>query len=434
MRVAGERRLVRHAGLEELDRALEVSALACLQGGTLHVHAEGPRGTGKTTAIRSAAARLGTMLRVSGCPYQCDPEAPHCPLHRGLDRAALDRLGVERVPRPFLEISASAKLATVVGGIDLARLAAPDRVEVALLPGTLARAHRGVVFVDEVNRLADTAPEVADALLDVMGTKPGRLQIEEAGLPPVVLPCRVTVWAASNPDEDPGPLEDVRRQLADRFDLVARVRRPAEPEAVCAVLAQAAEEDPAPADGPPSAPAWEDLAARPLPPVEPAVRLALARLYCEFQIESLRAVLAWEAAARLEALRAGRARATLEDAAAVAPAVLRHRVEPEVLGRLLDALGTAGAPAPAASPEPPAAPPEPGEPAERAAPPWVRWALGGGRRGAASARAAGAPAVADPATLPPLAPRARARPLTELPPAEWCAPAEPGGRTGGLGP
>ena len=59
-----------------------------------------------------------------------------------------------------------------------------------------------------------------------MGTKPGRIQIEEAGLPIVEMPVKVSIWSASNPDEDPGPLEDIRRQLSDRFDFTVNVNRP----------------------------------------------------------------------------------------------------------------------------------------------------------------------------------------------------------------
>ena len=95
--------------------------------------------------------------------------------------------------------------------------------------GTIPKAHRGIIFVDEINRIADTSPEIVDLLLDVMGTKPGRIQIEEAGFPVLEMPVQVSIWAASNPDEEPGPLEDVRRQLSDRFDFAVRVERPANP-------------------------------------------------------------------------------------------------------------------------------------------------------------------------------------------------------------
>ena len=69
-----------------------------------------------------------------------------------------------------------------------------------------------------------------------MGTSPGAPQIEEAGLPTVELTIQVSVWAASNPDEDPGPLEEVRRQLSDRFDMVVYMGRPGSVDVVVKML------------------------------------------------------------------------------------------------------------------------------------------------------------------------------------------------------
>lgn len=333
--------LVRHAGNEPLCQAVELSALGLLKGYPLHIHAEGLRGTGKTTVMRSARGLLPRILRVRDCRYNCDPQAPHCPEHRGLNPAEVLRVGTEWIPVPFLEISPSAKIGTVVGSIDLGRLAASERPEAAILPGTLAQAHRGIVFVDEINRLADIAPELADALLDVMGTKPGRLQIEETGLPRIELSCQVTVWAASNPDEEPGPLADIRRQLSDRFDLVAAMRRPSEPQQVAHVLdrddfAVRAAARPAPLDA--LRRSLRARAGQAVPPAGTPVRELLAHVYCSFQLESLRAVQAWQAAARLEALRLGAAAVEPEHLRAVAPQVLRHRLEAEELARVLDFL------------------------------------------------------------------------------------------------
>jgi len=479
--------LVRHPGNEGLHLALEISALGMARGHPMHVHAEGLRGTGKTTIIRAAAHLLPPIRRIAGCPYNCDPARPHCPLHRALAAEDLERLGTETVPAPFLEISPSAKIGTVVGSIDLGRLTDPSAPEAALLPGTLARAHRGVVFVDEVNRLADTGPELADALLDVMGTKPGRLQIEETGLPAVVIPCRATVWAASNPDEEPGPLADIRRQLADRFDLAVAMRRPAEPAAVVAVLGRdefveyAGQRRRRPAaahpagDGDLAAAAFPDAeaaadpdaaaglrqqlharAAQPVPPLPVELRELLARIYCDFQVESLRAVQAWQSAARLLALRAGRPAAEYGDLQRSAPFALRHRLEPEELARLLDHLELGGAPAvesaalagttaPQAAPAPAAPSLEEGEPdpgrvdGADAAPPaaggraarrpwWQRWG-----RGAPPVAAAPAPAplrLGDPTAMPVITPRQPARFLTDLPPDALVLPSIPARRGG----
>ncbi len=488
--------LIRHPGNDALHLALEISVLGVARGHPMHVHAEGLRGTGKTTIIRAAAELLPGIRRITGCVYNCDPARPHCPLHRGLARAEVVRLGVETVPAPFLEISPSAKIGTVVGSIDLGRLTDHAAPEAALLPGTLARGHRGVVFIDEINRLADTGPELADALLDVMGTKPGRLQIEETGLPAVVIPCRVTVWAASNPDEEPGPLADIRRQLADRFDMALGMRRPAEPAAVIAVLdrdefvempghrrrlAPVPPSEPVPGgtppspvvDGPDEAPDWtrppvapvpeatgrlrQELLARgtePVPPLPVELRELLAAIYCDFQVESLRAVQAWQAAARLLALRAGKAATDFADLQRTAPLALRHRLEPEELARLLDHLARgrdpsaesaalagaaplAAAPGGVCSPEEPAAPGGSGGevPAATSADSghvrrswWQRW-----RRNPppGTASAAAAPLrLCDPTELPVITPRQPAHFLTELPPEALILPSIParGGR------
>ena len=334
--------LVRHSGNEGLLRAIEMSLLAAVSGQALHLHAEGLRGTGKTTMMRAARQVLPRIRRIKGCLYNCDPAHPHCPAHRGLAEAEVLVLGDEWVPMPFLEISHSAKVGSVVGSIDLGRLVNPAQPEAALLPGTIPQAHRGIIFVDEINRLAETAPELADVLLDVMGTKPGRVQIEETGIPCVELGVQVTVWAASNPDEDPGPLEEIRRQLSDRFDFVVYTDRPGDTAAVEQILAAAEE-----AGQPRSAKRVDALrveqwrtqlltraTALPSVVVPQPLRQGVAELYSRFNLESLRAVQALQAGMRLAACLDKRAEATLEDLARVSTLALRHRVDSETMKKI----------------------------------------------------------------------------------------------------
>jgi magnesium chelatase subunit I len=218
--------LERYEGNEPLFELVTMSMVSTYAGEPLHIHAEGLRGTGKTTIMRSCRDILPNITRIKGCIYNCDPDNPHCPLHRDMSPEEIAALGTEEIPMPFLEISHSAKVGTVAGSIDLARLTDSTNPAAQLLPGLIPQAHRGIIFIDEINRLADTSPEITDILLDVMGNKPGHLQIEEAGLPTVDITVSVSVWAASNPDEDPGPLEEIRRQLSDRFDLVCYMGRP----------------------------------------------------------------------------------------------------------------------------------------------------------------------------------------------------------------
>jgi magnesium chelatase subunit I len=330
-------KLIRHSGNKDLFRAVSLSVAALSSRHPFHLHAEGLRGTGKTTILRAAAQLLPPIVRVRGCIYNCDPARPHCPEHRGLDAAALAKIGTEVVPCPFLEISQSAKVGTVLGSIDLSRLVDSSRPAAALLPGTILQAHRGVVFIDEINRLADTGPELADALLDVMGTKPGRVQVEETGLPVVEMPVEVTVWAASNPDEEPGALAQVRKQLADRFDMVVTMGRPSEYRSVMAILAQREGE---------GAPAAEEAAPRlgdfRSVAVDEGLRGILAAIFIDFGLESLRAVEGLETAARLAAMQAGRTQVLSEDVAQVAPIVLGHRTDNATLSGILKHLQTAG--------------------------------------------------------------------------------------------
>ncbi len=324
-RLKGYSSLIRHHGNLELFSAVEMSVAATANGLPLHLHVEGLRGTGKTSILRAARELLPPVTRIKGCLYNCDPGSPHCPEHRGLSRAALGEIGTESLPMPFLEVSQSAKIATVAGSLDLQAITSADRPQAKVLPGTLAQAHRGIIFIDEINRLAQTSPELADILLDAMGSKPGRVQIEEAGLPRVEIPLRVTFWAASNPDEDPGPLEEVRRQLSDRFDFTIKMGRPGaveEVEAILGTMAGGLTAGTAMAGG-------QGLAVLPV-----RLRTKIAQIYLGFGLESLRAAEALVLGARACAARAGRSEAALEDLKTVLPLTLRHRVEPETLARI----------------------------------------------------------------------------------------------------
>lgn len=234
---------------------------------------------------------------------------------------------------PFIEIGHGAKLGTILGSIDLGRLTSACKPEAVLLPGSIPMANRGIIFIDEVNRLAETAPEITDVLLSVMGTKPGTVKIEEVGMPPFEIEISASVWAASNPDEDPGPLEDIRKQLADRFDLVVSVQRPLDPAIVEMLLLGQAPEG---ADKDlPLAGLAEKAARLPRVKVPSQIVRYVAQLYIQRNVESLRAEEALELSSRLYAAINGRGEVSFDDILMVIPLVLRHRVEPAVLSEIL---------------------------------------------------------------------------------------------------
>jgi len=337
--------LARHDGNETLFEVVEMGIISMLWNIPLHIHAEGLRGTGKTTIMRAAHQIMPPIVRVKDCLYNCAPEAPHCPNHRHLSAEEIASLGIETVPRPFLEISHSAKIGTIAGSIDLQKITNSSNPEAALLPGIIPQAHRGVIFIDEINRLADTSPEITDILLDAMGTKPGRVQIEETGLPLVELPVQVSVWAASNPDEEPGPLQEIRRQLSDRFDLVIEMGRTTSPDAIADILIQSELRRLGKKE---LLQKGIDNSSRLRKELETMARKSesltmpdflrnyIARLYVKYNLESFRAIEAIQHSALLHCALRGRQQPLVSDILKVIPLALKHRVETETLTKIMN--------------------------------------------------------------------------------------------------
>ncbi|NLN87787.1 MAG: magnesium chelatase [Syntrophomonadaceae bacterium] len=341
--------LERYEGNEALFDLVRMSMVSTIAGEPLHIHAEGLRGTGKTTIMRRAQDILPDIERVKGCIYNCDPAQPHCPFHRGLTPQEISAIGTEWIPMPFLEISHSAKVGTVAGSIDLAKLTDSSNPEAGLLPGLIPQAHRGILFVDEINRLADTAPEITDILLDLMGTKPGVVQIEEAGLPVVSVNVNVSVWAASNPDEDPGPLEEIRRQLSDRFDMVCYMGRPTSVDILAKMLKHNFHSTQDKTELNPETTVdyqqqhemytqimlmWaERYLETDLPDF---VRNYIARLYIKHNLESIRAIEAMQQGAVLYSIIKDRDQATMNDVNHILPLILKHRVDADALVKVLN--------------------------------------------------------------------------------------------------
>ena len=185
--------------------------LAAVDPGVGGVLVFGDRGTGKSTAVRALAALLPTMRTVVGCPYQCDPAATAglCAACRG--GAAAPRSAA--VPVPVVDLPLGATEDRVVGALDLERALAHG--EKAFQPGLLARAHRGFLYVDEVNLLED---HLVDLLIDVAAS--GENVVEREGLS-VRHPARFVLVGSGNPEEG-----ELRPQLLDRFGLSVEVKTP----------------------------------------------------------------------------------------------------------------------------------------------------------------------------------------------------------------
>jgi magnesium chelatase subunit I len=197
-------------GQEEMKQALLVAAVDQTIGGVLVF---GDRGTGKSTAVRSLAALLPPIAVVEGCRYGCSPDAPSplCP-HCG-GKSAKSKLKSRMAPVPVVDLPLGATEDRVVGALDLER-ALTQGVKV-FEPGLLARAHRGFLYIDEVNLLED---HLVDLLLDVAAS--GENVVEREGLS-VRHPARFVLVGTGNPEEG-----DLRPQLLDRFGLSVEVKSP----------------------------------------------------------------------------------------------------------------------------------------------------------------------------------------------------------------
>jgi magnesium chelatase subunit I len=196
-------------GQDDMKLALLIAAVDPAIGGVLVF---GDRGTGKSTAVRALAALLPPMKVVVGCPYNCDPAAPagSCELCSGRKTTALKG---RSVPVPVVDLPLGATEDRVVGALDLER-ALTQGVK-AFEPGLLARAHRGFLYIDEVNLLED---HLVDLLLDVAAS--GENVIEREGLS-VRHPARFVLVGSGNPEEG-----ELRPQLLDRFGLSVEVKTP----------------------------------------------------------------------------------------------------------------------------------------------------------------------------------------------------------------
>jgi magnesium chelatase subunit D len=191
-------------GQEDLKLALLLNAVSPEVGGVL---VRGEKGTAKSTAVRALARLLPPIRIVSGCPYSCDPEDPNpqCPVGPHPEEAPW-----EWRPARLAELPVGASTDRLTGTLDIER--ALTEGEKAFEPGILASAHRGILYVDEVNLLSD---HLVDLLLDVAAM--GVNYVEREGVS-VRHPSRFILVGTMNPEEG-----ELRPQLLDRFGVTVEV-------------------------------------------------------------------------------------------------------------------------------------------------------------------------------------------------------------------
>lgn len=308
-------------GQREMKLALILALINPAVGGVLLI---GPRGTGKTTAVRSLVDLLPEVPR-SLCYYGCMPEdievggidavCPECAQKYGRGES-LARLDSVRL----IELPLNARMEDVVGGLD-ERAAAHERLRIRR--GLLAQADRNLLYIDEVNLLDD---EITDAILDAAAQ--GRYTVRRGPIT-ATYRSRFTLIGSMNPEEG-----RLRPQIMDRFGLRVVVRGLSEAEERLEAyrrvhayqtnprktVAQYTTETAILRD---EIQAARDALSQVVLPEDVAERgLAIVR---ELQIDSLRAEITLFEAARAYATADGRLQTTPQDLYEVAPMALRAR-------------------------------------------------------------------------------------------------------------
>lgn len=202
-------------GQEKMTRALLLNAVCPSLGGLL---IRGEKGTAKSTAVRALAALLPEIDTVSGCPFNCDPHeytrlCPQCKakVKEGISLPVLKRkIGVIDLPLGVTEDM-------VVGSLDFEY--AVREGERRFAPGLLAKAHRGILYIDEVNLLND---HIADLILDAAAM--GINIVEREGIA-YAHRSEFILIGTMNPEEG-----ELRPQLLDRFGMCIQIEGIEDPD------------------------------------------------------------------------------------------------------------------------------------------------------------------------------------------------------------
>jgi magnesium chelatase subunit D len=321
-------------GHDDLRLALLLNAVHPAIGGVL---VRGEKGTAKSTIVRGLAALLPPVDVVEGCRFSCDPGAPDpgCP-------DGPHSPGATRRPARLVELPVGATEDRLAGSLDLER-ALTGGVR-TYQPGLLCAAHRGVLYVDEVNLLHD---HLVDLLLDAAAM--GRAHVERDGVS-VSHAASFLLVGTMNPEEG-----ELRPQLLDRFGLTVEVAAAREVETRAEVIRRrlAYEADPGA-----FAATWStsdgELASRIVTARKALAGVALpdaelrriAALCAAFDVDGMRADIVTARAASAHAAWNGRTDVLKEDIRAAARLALPHRrrrnpfdapgIDEDLLDQILD--------------------------------------------------------------------------------------------------
>ena len=312
-------------GQEEMKLALLLNVIDPRIGGVMIM---GDRGTGKSTTIRALADLLPDIDVVAGDPYNSsatDPDLQSSEVRERLIRN--ESIATEPRQVPMVDLPLGATEDRLCGTIDIEK-ALSEGVR-AFEPGLLAKANRGLLYVDEVNLLDD---HLVDVLLDSAAS--GWNTVEREGIS-VRHPARFVLIGSGNPEEG-----ELRPQLLDRFGMSVEVRTVRNPELRVQVVDQRTAFDSDPDSFSTAVEANQDALQQRVVDaqqrldqvsIDDDLRLRISAVCGELDVDGLRGDIVTNRAARALAAFEGRTEVSEEDVARVASCCLRHRLRKDPL-------------------------------------------------------------------------------------------------------
>jgi magnesium chelatase subunit I len=307
-------------GQEEMKLALLLNVIDPKIGGVMIM---GDRGTGKSTTIRALADLLPEIDVVADDPFNSDPNDPDWMSENG---SAQSRPIVKKKVT-MVDLPLGATEDRVCGTIDIEKALA-EGVK-AFEPGLLAKANRGILYVDEVNLLDD---HLVDVLLDSAAS--GWNTVEREGIS-IRHPARFVLVGSGNPEEG-----ELRPQLLDRFGMHAEIRTVKEPALRVEIVEQRAAFDQNPQEFLQKYQSEQEAlqkklvtAQERLPEVEMDydLRVKISQVCSELDVDGLRGDIVTNRAAKALAAFEGRNEVTVDDIRRVITLCLRHRLRKDPL-------------------------------------------------------------------------------------------------------
>ncbi|MBY9005889.1 MAG: ATP-binding protein [Candidatus Lokiarchaeota archaeon] len=198
-------------GQDKMKMALILNVIDPQIGGVL---LSGHQGTGKSTAVRSLVEVMPQIDIAKGCIFSCDPKSnfedlcSDCQIKK--EKKAIE---IEKKDMHLVNLPLGVTEDMVCGSLSIDKVLTEGISE--LHPGLLAKANRGILYIDEINLLQD---HIVDTLLDASAS--GINIVEREGIS-VMHPSRFVLVGSMNPEEG-----ELRPQIADRLGLEVKILAP----------------------------------------------------------------------------------------------------------------------------------------------------------------------------------------------------------------